>query len=287
MTSRRASAWLLAAYLALAVGVAATDAPARAQDRCDGVWVVVDATALGAGVTTRCAPGDPATGLEALQGAGHSYTFVPRQPGLVCTIDARPDPCNGAPQDAYWSYWHAPAGGAWTYATRGAGNRDPEPGTAEGWAFGAGDPPRQAPPTAAAQPDPAPAEEPEPAEQPPAEAPERTAAPGTAEESDGTDDHGDDAPAEDAGAAADPATGTVASGEPTFPPLPTPTASPSELDDPPGPVDPRTASPTPGPVAGEVVTGERGGAPVGLIAGGVLIAGIAGAGVLQARRRRG
>jgi hypothetical protein len=123
------------------------DAPAAA-DSCDGVWVVVDASELGAGVTTRCAPGDPSSGLRALEAAGHSYTFVPRQPGMVCTIDRRPDPCNGAPTNAYWSYWHAQAGGSWTYSSTGAGSRKPEPGTVEGWAFGAGAPPSVPPPAA-------------------------------------------------------------------------------------------------------------------------------------------
>jgi hypothetical protein len=142
----------------LALWAAAPSAPASAADRCDGVWVVVDATAAGAGTTTRCASGDPATGLAALEGAGHAYGFVPRVPGMVCTIDARPDPCNGAPTDAYWSYWSAEPGGSWVYNSRGAGTRDPKPGQVEGWAFGAGAPPRTAPPS---NPPPAPTEDPD------------------------------------------------------------------------------------------------------------------------------
>ncbi|MFP4636718.1 MAG: hypothetical protein ACLFRD_12715, partial [Nitriliruptoraceae bacterium] len=85
-------------------------------------------------------------GLAALSAAGHEYSFVPRIPGMVCTIDGRPDPCNGAPEDAYWSYWRALEGGSWSYASRGAGEQDPKPGDVEGWAFGAGDPPGTAPP---------------------------------------------------------------------------------------------------------------------------------------------
>jgi hypothetical protein len=138
---------LIAFAACLALWAAAPSAPATAADRCDGVWVVVDATAAGGGTTTRCASGDPATGLAALEGAGHAYGFVPRVPGMVCTIDARPDPCNGAPTDAYWSYWSAEPGGPWIYNSRGAGTRDPKPGQVEGWAFGAGAPPRTAPPT--------------------------------------------------------------------------------------------------------------------------------------------
>ena len=111
--------------------------PANAAT-CEGVWVVIDARDLGGSITTSCAPGAPGSGLAALEAAGHSYSFVPRIPGMVCTIDARPQPCNGAPADAYWSYWHAAAGGSWSYATRGAGTRAPGPGTVEGWRFGDG-----------------------------------------------------------------------------------------------------------------------------------------------------
>jgi hypothetical protein len=139
------------ALLAVVAGGAATaplvPAPASAAERCDGVWVVVDARELGGALTTRCAEGDPPSGLAALEAAGHRYTFVPRVPGMVCTIDQRPDPCNGAPSDAYWSYWHAEEGGSWTYASRGAGERDPKPGTVEGWAFGAGSHPGTSPPS--------------------------------------------------------------------------------------------------------------------------------------------
>ena len=150
---------VLASLLLAVAGVLALASPAAASDgSCDGVWVVVDARAAGGSLTTRCAPGDPASGLAALESAGFAYTFVPRIRGFVCTIDGRPDPCNGAPADAYWSYWHAPAGGSWTYASTGAGTRDPAPGTVEGWRFGDGStPPGTAPPANA----PAPAPEPE------------------------------------------------------------------------------------------------------------------------------
>jgi hypothetical protein len=59
---------------------------------------------------------------------------VPRIPGFVCTINALPKRCNGAPASAYWSYWHAKPHGKWI------------PGTVQGWAFGAGKPPRISPP---------------------------------------------------------------------------------------------------------------------------------------------
>jgi hypothetical protein len=157
---RSARAVARAAVLAVAVAtclVLPATPEARAAERCDGVWVVVDARAVGGGLTSRCAPGAPAHGLAALEAAGHRYTDVPRIPGMVCTIDRRPEPCNGAPADAYWSYWHAEAGGSWTYSTRGAGNRKPPPGSVEGWAFGSGQPPGTSPPANPPPPEPKPA----------------------------------------------------------------------------------------------------------------------------------
>lgn len=111
-----------------------------------GIRVVVDLGAFGGGVQVSCVTGDPASGRAALQAAGFAVSDVPRQRGFVCTINANPNPCNGAPDDAYWSYWHAPAGGAWTYSSFGTSNRDPAPGTVEGWAFGSGTPPSVSPP---------------------------------------------------------------------------------------------------------------------------------------------
>jgi hypothetical protein len=170
---------LLALAAGLAVGAPAPAAEAAACSSATGVTVVVDFGSLG-GVQTGCAGGDPGSGLAALAGAGHGYTFVPRQFGLVCQIDARPNPCNGAPTTAYWSYWHASRGGSWSYSTVGAGGYDPKPGTVEGWAFGAGRQPGIAPPAAPAPARPAPKPTtnpaPKPTTQPPA-GPPRTSAP--------------------------------------------------------------------------------------------------------------
>ncbi len=135
--------------LALAVALAATgagafslapSAQAAACEQARGVTVVVDQGPTG-GSSLGCATGDPATGLDALKKSGHAYTFMPRLPGFVCTIDARPDPCNNGPADAYWSYWHAQPGGSWSYASKGAASHDPEPGSVDGWSFGNGKPP--------------------------------------------------------------------------------------------------------------------------------------------------
>ena len=139
--------------LALAAAIAATGAGAlslasiaQAASCGDiaGVTIVVE-YGDPVGTSIGCAAGDPATGLEALKTSGHGYTFVPRHPGFVCTIDARPDPCNNGPANAYWSYWHAQPGGSWSYASTGAGSYDPPPGSVDGWAFGSGKPPRSHP----------------------------------------------------------------------------------------------------------------------------------------------
>jgi hypothetical protein len=160
---RTAANGVAASLLLALASVLALASPAPASTgSCDGVWVVVDARAAGGSLSIRCAKGDPSSGLAALERAGFSYAFTPRIPGFVCTIDARPDPCNGAPADAYWSYWHAEAGGSWTYATAGAGSRDPAPGSVEGWRFGDGStPPGTAPPANAPAPKPEPKPEPE------------------------------------------------------------------------------------------------------------------------------
>jgi hypothetical protein len=137
---------LLAAGL---VAVAAPAAPAYAAactSTKTGVTVVVDFTKLGEKIDTACDPTNPANGLDALTGAGFTYAFVPRYPGFVCTIDNLPDPCNGAPATAYWSYWHAKRGGTWIYSNTGAGTYKPKPGSVQGWAFGAGSPPGISPP---------------------------------------------------------------------------------------------------------------------------------------------
>lgn len=124
--------------------VAEEDSLLRAAcPRGSGVSVVVD---FGATESTRCATGDPTSGLAALKGAGFTVTMVARFPGAVCRINGIPKPAKDAcvvmpPATAYWSYWHALRGGTWTYSTSGAGSYDPKPGTVEGWAYGAGKPP--------------------------------------------------------------------------------------------------------------------------------------------------
>ncbi len=128
-----------------AAGPAAAAATAACTDKT-GVSVVVDFTKLHGSVKVGCAGRRPATGLAALTQAGFSYSFVPRMPGFICTIDHLPKHCNGAPASAYWSYWHARPHGKWQYSSLGAASYHPKPGLVEGWAFGAGKPPRVSPP---------------------------------------------------------------------------------------------------------------------------------------------
>ncbi|KJK51802.1 hypothetical protein UK23_05700 [Lentzea aerocolonigenes] len=147
-------------FFALALVIGFLPVPAQAAG-CDGVTVVVDFRGLGGGVRQGCAPGSPASGVAALSAAGFGYTFASRQPGFVCRINEKPgtdtDKCvTTSPASAYWSYWHAPAGGAWSYSNSGAASHVPARGTAEGWAFGAGEQPGMAPPAAPAPQQPAP-----------------------------------------------------------------------------------------------------------------------------------
>lgn len=127
-------------------GKASPDAACTSATK--GVTEVVDFGKLKATnkVKTACDPGTPKTGLAALKGAGFSYSFVPKIPGFICRINALPKPCNGAPANAYWSYWHAKRGGKWVFSKAGADSYHPKPGTVEGWAFGAGKAPRIPPP---------------------------------------------------------------------------------------------------------------------------------------------
>jgi hypothetical protein len=303
--ARAVAASLLVA--ALATLTWSTPPAADASSSCDGVWVVVDFSALGGGVTTRCAPGQPRHGLDALERAGFGYTFVAGQPGMVCTIDARPDPCNGAPADAYWSYWHAPQGGGWSYSSSGAGFRQPPRGTVDGWVFGDGSSPPSAPPpqdppppspspSPTASPSPAPTPSPtgsaEPAPTPSSSTPPEGAADDTSEPAptaDADEDEGaDEAAADttDTGADEEPppdddpaSTATAAPRQPRPSPTPRPTTPQGSGELP--PIELRDAD-------DEVALGRPGdgGATAGLIAGSALAAAIAGAGMFQARRRR-
>lgn len=241
----------------------------------DQVGVVVDFGSLGGGTAVRCVSG-PSSGLDALSKAGFAYGFRPGFPGMVCTINSSPNPCNGAPADAYWAYWHGSAGGGWTYSTQGAGTRSPSPGSVEGWAFGDDRRPSISPP--AAQP-------------PPTAPPPTTARPSTPASPTGprTPSGGEAAPTPvptpvpgAPAATADPSTTTTPTSAPTSAPTSTPVASSTT----------RTAGDEEGDETTELAvapvatstTPRRGGSSAWI--GLVLVAGVVGAGAWEFRRRR-
>ncbi|MFJ7211443.1 hypothetical protein [Amycolatopsis sp. NPDC098790] len=136
----------LSAVCALLLGASfAGAAPASAADGAcaegAGVTVVVDFGDLGPQPLIRCAPGTPANGIAALQEAGIDVAGSQKYGlAVACRIDGKPGPdvesCAGMPSaTAYWSYWHASAGGAWESSQEGAQTSKPVAGGFEGWAF--------------------------------------------------------------------------------------------------------------------------------------------------------
>lgn len=119
------------------------EAPAAVVGACTddtGVTVVVDFPEP-AETGTGCAAWPVTDGLNALSTAGFDVTPVQQFPAAVCRIDGVPadSQCVAMPPStAYWSYWNAERGGGWTFAGVGATSHRPEPGSVEGWAFGAG-----------------------------------------------------------------------------------------------------------------------------------------------------
>lgn len=278
--ARLAAVAVLGAGLALAAP-ATPAAAAACPETGSGVTVVVDFAGLGGGVVVRCAPGDPATGLAALTGAGFGFEFVPRQPGLVCRIDGLPNPCNGALQDAHWSYWHAERGGSWQFSTRGAGTFDPAPGTVEGWAFGAADQPGVPPPAPPPAPPPPPDDDDPPAEGPSDRDPPGDQPPGDADPPAGGGDAsadrdppaGDDDQPADRSPAGEPSAG--ASTGPPSPGAAGPTATGG------------TAVPAvPGDPAARTSDEAGGTGLAGLLITATLVAALAAVGIWTARRRR-
>ncbi|WP_030675375.1 hypothetical protein [Streptomyces sp. NRRL B-1347] len=107
----------------------------------EGVTVVVDFRELGGTTLVRCAVGSQRTGLAALKDAGIRVTGTNRWgESFICRLEGKPgvdrEPCvDTPPAKAYWSYWHASAGGRWTYSQYGATYRTPPKGSFEGWSF--------------------------------------------------------------------------------------------------------------------------------------------------------
>ncbi|MEV0645372.1 hypothetical protein AB0I28_08915 [Phytomonospora sp. NPDC050363] len=150
-TPRRILHALAAVALLAGLSTAVAASPASAVDgskgtpgHCPdatGVTVVIDFQELGGTTIIRCAPGDQATGHAALKNAGIQITGTNRWgEAFVCRIEGKPgaadEPCiDTPPATAYWSYWHSPNGGNWTYSQWGVMNRKPPQGSFEGWSF--------------------------------------------------------------------------------------------------------------------------------------------------------
>ncbi len=168
------------AVLALAAGLApGLAAPAAAASCSDGVTVVVDFGALGGGAKATCIKGGQGSAAATLFGkAGHSLTYVQRQPGFVCRISGKPtqeqDPCvNTPPASAYWGLFSSSGKtGTWAYATSGAGTLKVGKGGSVGFAWQSGSrvQPGIAPPKQEPKPEPSKATK-APASTPPSAAP--------------------------------------------------------------------------------------------------------------------
>lgn len=98
------------------------------------VTVVVDASELGGDLRVGCAE-NATTGTEALLAAG--FVDTRDEAGMICAIDARPDPCPAEFTGQYWSYWYA-EDGAWQMWTEGSDTVEVTPGSVEGWRYGDG-----------------------------------------------------------------------------------------------------------------------------------------------------
>ena len=301
---RVAAACLLAVATLLAVPTAAPG-QSWSDGACPdggGVTVVVDFVGFRDEVVVRCAP-SPASGYEALEQVGMSYTPTARFPGFLCRIEGYPadDPCqNTPPPDAYWEYWRAEHGGSWAYSQYGPATTSPPPGPVEGWRFSTGDdaPPRVAPPAARPAPEPEPEPEPTPADPSPTPAPSEpapsepttTSPPPPREEDNSTDDGAASGPTtteDDAPTATDATDATATHTPRTEDPAPGRTATPTSSA--PTSTDDATETETPDDTAAmDVASAPRDddGPPLGTLLGVGLVAVVGGAAVLVDRRRR-
>jgi hypothetical protein len=269
------AATAVAALLTLGAPIAGAPASAAAGERIGsacpgeaGVSVVVDFGPYGA-IDVACASRDVGSGLEALEVAGFDWVGTAQFGTFVCRINGLPteadDQCvRTPPPDAYWSYWSAARGGSWSYQIHGPASADPAPGTVEGWAFGAGDPPGAAPPAPPAEPPTTPPPPPPPP--PPAStSPPPPSSPG-----------GDDEPATSA-ASSPPMTATTSA--PTGPTTGETTTRPtSETTQP-------SQSTTTSAEAVGAEDSSSGGSPTGTVVGLVAVSAVMAGGALLALRR--
>ncbi|MER7169413.1 hypothetical protein ABT336_25560 [Micromonospora sp. NPDC000207] len=266
-----------------------------------GVTVVVDFNELGGGTVVRCAPGTQSSGLTALKGAGFQVAGTLRWgEGFICRIEGRPsvaaEKCvDTPPASAYWSYWHAPDGGSWTYSDKGVLNRRPPAGSFEGWSFSLNRSPDDAPRPGAAPQRPKPPTRPEPTRPEPT----RPAPPPAPPPATGPDDRPPPPPAPTVGVPGGagptdgvppPPGGPTGGTVPTTPPIPTTSAStppPVPSPTPPPGSTPVGEPPTDAPVPTQVTAArDTSGPPLGTLAGLLLLVAVAGGGIVTTWRRR-
>lgn len=133
--SRTAFSTVVLGAVALLTTASGASAQTTQAGCADGeVVVVVDFTDLGGDVEIGCSS-EAASGTEALRAAG--FTDSRDASGLICAIDALPDPCPATFTGSYWSYWYA-EGGAWQTWMEGSDTAVPAAGGVEGWRYNDG-----------------------------------------------------------------------------------------------------------------------------------------------------
>lgn len=88
-------------------------------------------------------PDDSVTGIELIQLAGeqHGLQYSLGYGGqAVCRLQGvGPDGDDCFAEDPYfWGYWHGDGSGGWNWSSSGAGSYSVEPGDVEGWSWGTG-----------------------------------------------------------------------------------------------------------------------------------------------------
>jgi pyruvate/2-oxoglutarate dehydrogenase complex dihydrolipoamide acyltransferase (E2) component len=136
---------LVAALAVVAVGAVVpvtTAAPAAAAGgycpKGSGVTVVVDTGNLGGGTSIGCdGQGANTAGSTVVPRAGFPLTYVQKQPGFVCRVNAAPASAscgNTPPPDAYWGlFWSDGKSSGWTYSSVGIGSLKVPAGGFIGW----------------------------------------------------------------------------------------------------------------------------------------------------------
>lgn len=170
---RRTTVGLGAGALLLLPMAAAPSPASAAPGRCDagqGVTVVVDYGPLG-GTDLFCDPqGGGKTASALMKAAGVDFEYVSGQP-FVCRIEGLPGPdresCSRTPPaDAYWGLFWSDGAPRWTYSSQGVSSLRVPKGGSVGWRFQDGGARENPGPPPTGKPAPKPAPEPEPKPEP-------------------------------------------------------------------------------------------------------------------------